>query len=486
MAFPLAMALTLAAVAPALVEYDVKAGPGGRELSVSVRLREAGIRFRVDDGLGPFVRDLEEQVDSGWRPLSMSGDLAEAPTCARGDCRLRYRVLLGDAALALRDYRRALDADGALVAPPSSWLLRPVHAQQGRWRLRVEAPAGGRYVTGLFPAGADGHDTDLAGLPQAPYSAFGAMEVETVPLEGGSLQVAFVGSHRAHRDTLLLWVRRAGEAAAGVYGRLPVPHALVIVLPGKRRPVGFGTTLGNGGASIIIWVAPGAVSEDLRRDWVLTHELLHLGLPNLGRDNRWLEEGLATYLEPLARARLGQLTEAEVWAGFVRGLPRGVASASRRPDQRDVWGPMYWGGALFWLEADMAIRQRTANRYRLEDALRGIQAEGGSIAVSWEVEKVLGIGDRATGVPVLAELHARRQAPPFAADLDRLWSQLGVVPDGNTVGFDEKAPLAWLRRALTGREPDGRGGGVLAVPCTSDVHVHVHGTAGGEAATPPP
>jgi hypothetical protein len=114
---------------------------------------------------------------------------------------------------------------------------------------------------------------------------------------------------------------------------------------------------------------------------------------------------------------------------------------------------MYWGGALFWLEADMAIRQRTSNRRRLEDALRGIQAGGGSIAVSWDVPRALRVGDEATGLSVLADLHDRRREPPFAADLDALWKSLGVVPGGGAVTFDDEAPLAWLRRALTERAP---------------------------------
>jgi hypothetical protein len=448
----LAVVLNLVAPPPALLEYDVSSGRGGRELRVAARLRNAGPRLRLDDDLGRFVRDLEEQGPAGWRPLAMAGDLAEAPACGAGDCRLRYRVLLGEAALALRDFHRAVEVEGVVVSPPSSWLLWPLHARRGRWRLRVTAAPGERFVTGLFPHGASGHESDLADLPQAPYSALGAMDVETLTLDRASVQIAYVGHPAAEREAVRQWARRGVEAATAVYGHFPVPHALVIVLPGQRRPVGFGTTLGNGGASILIWVARGARAEDLRRDWVLTHELLHLGLPNLGRDARWLEEGLSTYLEPLARARQGLLTDAEVWQEFVKGLPRGVVGTARQ-DHRDVWGPMYWGGALFWLEADMAIRQRTSNRRRLEDALRGIQAGGGSIAVSWDVPRALRVGDEATGLSVLADLHDRRREPPFAADLDALWKSLGVVPGGGAVTFDDEAPLAWLRRALTERAP---------------------------------
>ena len=79
---------------------------------------------------------------------------------------------------------------------------------------------------------------------------------------------------------------------------------------------------------------------------------------------------------------------------------------------------------------------------------RGILAAGGDIAVSWPLERLLREGDRATGVPVLAELHARMGAKAEDVDLDALWRRLGVRALGETVAFDDSAPLAAVRKAI--------------------------------------
>jgi hypothetical protein len=44
----------------------------------------------------------------------------------------------------------------------------------------------------------------------------------------------------------------------------------------------------------------------------MTHELVHMAIASLADEHHWLEEGLATYVEPIARAQDGQLPAAKV------------------------------------------------------------------------------------------------------------------------------------------------------------------------------
>ena len=155
--------------------------------------------------------------------------------------------------------------------------------------------------------------------------------------------------------------------------------------------------MGNGGGSIMIWVGGAASEADLDDDWVLTHEMVHLGLPNVPRAQHWMEEGLATYVEPIARARRGHLSVEEVWTDLMRRTPQGVPGAGGLDASRG-FGAIYWGGALFWLLADVEIRERTGNRRSLEDALAAVRDAGGSIAVTWSVERNRRGSSRGDGV----------------------------------------------------------------------------------------
>jgi predicted metalloprotease with PDZ domain len=136
----------------------------------------------------------------------------------------------------------------------------------------------------------------------------------------------------------------------------------------------------------------------------------------------------------------------------VRGLPQGLPGRGDEGlDRTHTWGRTYWGGALFWLLADVGIRERTGNRFGLEHALRAVVAQGGSIAERWPLRRALEVGDRAVGTKVLEELYAKMSSAPANVDLDALFGRLGVAVRGKTVEFDDDAPLARVRRAISER-----------------------------------
>ncbi len=252
------------------------------------------------------------------------------------------------------------------------------------------------------------------------------------------------------RPALLAWVETSARAVSGYLGRFPVPHLRLTIVTGGRGGAGGGTTWGGDEPRTRIRAGRRTTEADLADDWVLTHEMVHLTFPDMPDGYAWMEEGLATYVEPIARARAGLLTEAEVWRELVDGLPEGQPGPHDGGlDGNRSWGRTYWGGALYWLLADVEIRERTKNRKGLEDALRGILDAGGSIRQSWPADRTLAAADRATGGTTLHDLHARLGKKPERVDLDALWKRLGVARTSGGVTFDDGAPLAAVRRAIT-------------------------------------
>jgi hypothetical protein len=248
------------------------------------------------------------------------------------------------------------------------------------------------------------------------------------------------------------WVTTAKTAVATYYGGFPVERLQIKITPRAGRRAQHGTAYGWNGPLITISLGRDATDVDLADDWLLTHEMLHLGFPSLPERHHWLEEGIATYVEPIARARAGQLSPERAWRDLVEGLPQGQPEAGDRGlDVTHTWGRTYWGGALFCLRADVEIRKRTANSKGLEHALRAIRAAGGTIEVEWPIYRVIAIGDRATAVPVLREIYEEMRGSPVTVPLDTLWQQLGIVRRDRAITFDDTAPLADIRRAITFR-----------------------------------
>src|SRR6266567_9136575 len=259
---------------------------------------------------------------------------------------------------------------------------------------------------------------------------------------------------KVSRQDLLNWVRSAADAVSHYYGRFPVPHLTLKVRSDAGAHVHHGVTYPKDGGLILISVGRDADIDELKTDWTLTHEMVHLAFPSMEDNHHWIEEGISTYVEPVARAQVGQIPIAETWRQFIRDMPKGQPGAGDEGmDNTHTWGRTCWGGAIFCLVADVQIRERTKNRKGLQDALRAILNSGGDINQDWDIEKALARGDRATGTNVLRNLYHAMRDKPAPVDLDQLWHKLGLDLKNRAVIFDDKAPEANIRRAITTLRP---------------------------------
>jgi predicted metalloprotease with PDZ domain len=439
---------------PGAWTYEVVAGPEARELTINASFPAGSeLEFTVDEGAEPFVRDVAVQSGARWDPVAPHDGSWTVLACRSG-CALRYRFLLADATRTIRDPEVAIAHQGALLAPPSTWLLRPVSGPgNGSFRFHVATPPGVAFATGVAPApSAPGwYEATVADLPSAPYSGFGRLAMSKMDVGARTFDIARApGEFAAGEDAVLEWIRTSAEAVSNYFGHFPVDRTLLLVVPNEGEGFGYGKALGNGGASILLPIGQRTSRAKLADDWVLVHEMVHLAFPSLERRHLWLGEGLATYIEPIARARIGKLAPEVVWEGLVHGLPHGLPEAGDEGlDNTHTWGRTYWGGALYCLLSDLEIRERTHNTKSLDDAMRAVLDQGGNIAVRWEIGRALEVGDKATGVPVLREQYDKMKNAPFPVDLPKLWKRLGVSLTGSQVTFDDTAPLAAVRRSMT-------------------------------------
>jgi hypothetical protein len=257
---------------------------------------------------------------------------------------------------------------------------------------------------------------------------------------------------KSEQTLLHAWIDRSAHIVADYYGQFPA-HMLMIRLRGMDGGgINGGRTTNDSGLMIQMRVGRETTAQTLAADWVLVHEMVHLALPEVGGTHDWLAEGLATYVEGVARAQDGNRTSADVWAEDRKSMSQGLPRAGEGGmDQTRSWGRTYWGGALYCLQADVAIREQTANRVGLQTALQAILKETGGYGFERNIEDVLRIGDAATGTHVMYELYQQNRATPQTPNLEQLWTSLGVPDDPLTQPFDDRAPLAAIRIAITAK-----------------------------------
>ncbi|HEX3395747.1 MAG TPA: hypothetical protein VHS76_03530 [Steroidobacteraceae bacterium] len=269
----------------------------------------------------------------------------------------------------------------------------------------------------------------------------------------GSTICAVMDDTLAKQQPLLReWIDRSAHIVADYYGQFPAPLVVVRLRGMDGSGINGGRTTNDSGLMIQMRVGRETSREQLAADWVLVHEMVHLALPEVGRSHLWLAEGIAVYVEGVARAQYGNRAIADVWAEDRNSMPKGLPRAGEGGmDQSPSWGRTYWGGALYCLQADVAIREQTANRVGLQTALRAILKETGGYGFDADIGEVLRIGDAATGTHAMYGLYQQVRATPQTPNLDLLWTLLGVPPDPLTQPFDDRAPLAAIRIAITAR-----------------------------------
>ena len=319
-----------------------------------------------------------------------------------------------------------------------------------RWIVAIIAMAA--TCIAAFHAGAQ---SEYMRGDRMPYDAFDKMPKTDLEISGGTIHVAFApGNIALPRDKIFDWIKMSAKAVSTYYGRFPVNSLRLLVVPVDGARVRGGTTWGYRGAAIRLPFGRDSTEDDLRRDWVLVHEMVHTALPDLDDRYAWLSEGLAVYVEPVARVQSGDLEAREISQAMMRDMPKGLPQAGDQGlDNTDTWGRKYWGGAMFCLLADIEIRKRTGNKFGLQNAMRGVLAAGGNHEQDWSIERVLTTADKAVGVDVLTHLHNEMGPKPVTPDLAALWRDLGVKMQGESLTFDDTAPLAAIRKSITEARP---------------------------------
>ena len=282
----------------------------------------------------------------------------------------------------------------------------------------------------------------------------------THPLQIGRsvLQVEFAkGPLDLPVDMILEHIHKGADALVAYYGRFPVARARMLVVPvAGKSGVFHGTTWPHRGdfqSFTRIHVGEHTTAADLAEDWMATHELVHEAFPSMDDDQHWMEEGQATYIEPVARVMTGELDAHRIWSDMVRDMPKGEPQAGDEGlDHTHTWGRTYWGGALFCLVADVEIRRATQNRKGLQDALRAVLADGGTIDQDWPLPQALAIGDQRHG-NTRSDAHVcgvERQAGA-GGPAEAMAGTGHSLRCRRAVEFVADAPLAKVREAITAK-----------------------------------
>lgn len=282
--------------------------------------------------------------------------------------------------------------------------------------------------------------TSVGATKAAPAARAQPTEL-TIQQDGYRVELLDETGDSEHAGELRAWLARAIHAVSEATGGVQPPLRVV-----ARAGSGGARTFGR---LVTLELPDGPRPANADREWVLHHELIHASFPSMPEDDAWLDEGLATHLEPLLRVRAGQLPPNEMWQALAADLPQGAPRAGEGGlTGTQVWHRLYWQGAVFWLNAELVIDRRTHGRRSLHDALCSFARADGD-AKDWSTERAFAIMDQALGEPILLDLYRSASAEGLNVQPAQLLADLGVVATPTGISFVADAPSADLRQRMT-------------------------------------
>ncbi|MGI8561559.1 MAG: hypothetical protein ACR2J7_09045 [Luteimonas sp.] len=282
-----------------------------------------------------------------------------------------------------------------------------------------------------------------------------AQDARVLRENGTELRIEVVGvADQARTDMLQRWAAEAARTTLTESGRFPLKKARVRISQRAGRgdsPVPWGQTSRRGEVSVLLYVREDATYGELRGDWTAVHEFSHLFHPYLGDSGRWLAEGLASYYQNVLRARAGLLDPDEAWrrldGGFARGRQATTGDVTLQALGRSRGGTMriYWAGAAYWLEADLALRRQGTSL----DAVLADHAACCLRGTAWvQPGDFVAALDAAADLDVLRPLFARHASATAFPALEAAYAELGLAKSGKTLRFSHGDDAARLREAI--------------------------------------
>lgn len=268
----------------------------------------------------------------------------------------------------------------------------------------------------------------------------------------------------AIQQNILAWTGFISDALLQVYGRWPRQRWQILVTPASASsddPIPWAQVHREEINRVEFFTATQATTDSLQRAWTGYHELAHLLIPYQGWGGAWFSEGLASYYQNILQARVGILTEQQMWQKLYEGFQRGrgdakfegqpLHSVSSNLRQEGGFMRVYWSGAWYFLAADVRLRQQSGGRHTLDQALDRLNECCGEQQMS--APQIVQQLDQLNRVllfqPLFEDVNASLQVPPY----EPIFASLGISVADGQVQLQTEGPGARLRRQMVVRKP---------------------------------
>ena len=194
----------------------------------------------------------------------------------------------------------------------------------------------------------------------------------------GDYQIKYIFSEKFKEEDkagLILWVDSVFSAAERTLGTYLFNIDVYFYYnDAQNRAVSFGSTKRGEVEKLNLYVNPSANLDELLDDWIAPHEISHLAIGAIGRDNKWFSEGFATFLSRQINMELGLITQAEFDSiyyhrimdkkeAYINGETNFIEQ-SKLLFSNNKYGTVYYGSASYFYIIDKKLFEEKGIRFK--------------------------------------------------------------------------------------------------------------------------
>ena len=164
------------------------------------------------------------------------------------------------------------------------------------------------------------------------------------------------------------WLSIIDTAVVSTYGKYPFDiHFYIHRAKSGNEPVPWAHTTRGKNQSVHFHVNMNYSLQEFLDDWTAQHEISHLSIPFVGKENAWFSEGYATYMQCQVMEVQGVMSADEVkekYQSKISGCKKAFQTNLPVPQAADslkkAWNypAMYWGGVSFFWKLNQSYESK--------------------------------------------------------------------------------------------------------------------------------
>ncbi len=289
------------------------------------------------------------------------------------------------------------------------------------------------------------------------------LQAKTLTLKNNNQSIQIQYTHKlndAELQQTQRWLKTVTDALLTVYGEWPKNTFEIDITTThvSSGPVPWGMVKRGNPDKVSLVINPDYGFKAVEKDWTAYHELSHLLIPYRGYGDLWISEGLASYYQNIIQARSGKFNENKFWMKLIEGFERGrqqknwstvkLSKLSGNMRRYRNYMRVHWSGVLFWLSADVKLRENSNNIKSLDRALRQLKncCEDKQMSARDIMLKLDDITEENIFTPLFYEFRNSFAVPEYRS----LLKKMGIEkkPDTASLLFNNDASFSIFRKSI--------------------------------------